>query len=487
MRARALPRLPAQDAHVADWETSRGGWRQRFVAPRLQIATASASLLVPLNSTLIAVGLPEVRHHFGVGVGALTWLVSSYLIAVAVSQPLGGRLGDRFGHATLVTAGLVVLLGTSLAAGSAWSFEALIAFRALQGVGAAFIAPNCSALLRKRVPPSRLGLVLGTNGAAVSSGAMLGPAFGGALLIAGDWRWLFFGNVPASLFALLLMLRLERDSGDRSQPSGIDLPSLLSLGGAFAGLSLLGAAIRLDNSAALLVAALFLPASVGAYLVLFRARNRGVVDLRLFSRRSYAVPAVSVALGNLVMYSMLVSIPVYARDIRDSSDGTVSALLFLMSAGTVILGPVAGGFADRVGTRLPILAGSVILVISAAGLAAMIGTGPALALALPLGLVGAGLGVSQAALSSAALQAWPPAVAGSASGTFSMMRYVGSITGVAIIAAILGAHPDVGSFRVLYTGLIGFALANVAVAWLIEPGIEMGPHVRTSPSERRSG
>ena len=182
------------------------------------------------------------------------------------------------------------------------------------------------------------------------------------------------------------------------------------------------------------------------------------------------MPAVSVALGNLVMYSMLVSIPVYARDVRDASDATVSALLFLMSAGSVLLGPMAGGFADRAGSRPPILAGSLILVVSAASLAAMTGSGPALLLALPLGLIGCGLGVSQAALSSAALQAWPPAIAGSASGTFSMMRYVGSITGVAIIAAVLGSDPDVQSFRVLYTGLIGFALANVAAAWLIGPG-----------------
>lgn len=444
-----------------------GGTR---LAPRMQAATALASLLAPLNSTMVAVALPDVRHHYDVGVGSLTWLVSSYLIAVAISQPAGGRLGDHFGHLRVVMAGLLALLVFSLAAALAWSFAALVTFRALQGIGAALVLPNCSAFLRKRASPDQLGRVLGANGAAISAGAALGPALGGVLLLAGDWRWLFLANIPASLVAFWLIARLERDEGDPSRPLGIDGPSLLALGGAFTGMSLLGVAARTDSRVVLLLALVILPGSVVAYASLFRVRRHGVVDLRLFTRRNYVASAIGVALANLVMYSALVSMPVYLAGLRGANDAVVGAMLFTMSAAMMALAPVAGGFADRVGSRLPIIAGALVLVAAATGIALLVGHGPLILLAFPLTLVGVALGISQAAQQSAALQAWPTNKAGSAAGTFSMMRYVGSVTGVAIIAAVLGGHPDTASFRFLFIALAGFAVANVGAALSIGRG-----------------
>lgn len=431
---------------------------------RIQGPLSLASLLAPLNSTMIAVALPAVRSDFHVGVGALTWLVSSYLIAVAISQPLGGRLGDAIGHLRVVMVGLVALLVFSLAAALAWNFFALVIFRALQGIGAAFILPNASAFLRKQVPTHQLGTALGVNGAAVSAGAAFGPVVGGLLLTAGDWRWLFFANIPVSAAALWLILRLQADAGLGRKALVIDVPSLLAIAGAFGGLSLVGTAARLHSPLLVAAGAGLVPLSLAGLVTRYRMRGTAIVDLRLFTRRNYVAAAAGVSLANLVMYSTLVAMPVYLGDVRHVSDAAIAFLLFVMSIAMVGVAPMAGGFSDRVGNRPPLVAGALVLLVSSVTFALILHEPPLVVLVGPLLLVGLALGVSGAAQQSAALQAWPPSMAGSAAGTFSMMRYVGSITGTAIIAALLGAHPGEPAFRLLFSVLVLFAIANLVAA-----------------------
>ncbi len=435
---------------------------------RLQVAMALASLLAPLNSSMIAVALPAVRSEFHVGVGPLTLLVSSYLIAVAVCQPLGGRLGDAAGHLRVVMVGLVAFVVCSAAAAAAWSFESLVVFRSLQGIGAAFVMPNAVAYLRRQAAPGQLGGVLGTNGAAISAGAALGPIVGGLLLVLGDWRWLFLANIPVSVVALGMVLRARPDRGSGLKALRLDVITLIALAGGFTGLTLLGSAVRLHSAALVALGLTVVPVSLAVYWLRYRQRGHAIVDLRLFTRRNYGAAAAGTALSNLVMYGALVAMPVYLRDVSGMGDGVIGILLFSMSVAMVAIAPFAGRSSDRLGSRPLILAGAVALLAAAVALALTMGHVATALLAIPLMLIGVGLGIAQAAQSSAALRAWPPEMAGSAAGTFSMMRYVGSVTGTAIIAAVLGAHPTVGSFQLLFAILAGFAAVNVGVAMAIE-------------------
>jgi MFS family permease len=431
---------------------------------KLQVAMAIAGLLAPLNSSMIAVALPAIRSDFHVGVGALTWLVSSYLIVVAVSQPVGGRLGDAVGHLRVVSAGLVALIIFSLAAAASWNFASLVVFRSLQGIGAAFIMPNAVAYLRRLVDPARLGSVLGTNGAAISAGAAFGPVFGGIFVALGGWRWLFLANVPVSLVALWLVLRLQTDQGAGRKALRLDLVSLVALAGAFTGMTLLGSAVRLHSATIIILGVALMPVSMAAYGLRYRQKGRAIVDLRLFTRRNYRAAAAGTALSNLVMYSALIAMPIYLGDLRHTSDAVIAALLFSMSIAMVTIAPFAGRASDRTGSRRPVVAGAVALLIAAASLTLLVGGPPVAVLTLPLLLIGVSMGIAGAAQSSAALQAWPTNMAGSAAGTYSMMRYVGSVTGTAIIAAVLGARPDEGAFRLLFAVMAVFALVNIGAA-----------------------
>ncbi|HEY8837895.1 MAG TPA: MFS transporter, partial [Dehalococcoidia bacterium] len=242
---------------------------------------------------------------------SLTWLVSSYLIVVAVTQPIGGQLGDALGHLRVVRWGLVILVACSFAAAFAWSFPSLVAARSLQGITAGLISPNITAFLRKRMSPGRLGSALGSNGAAVATGAAIGPIMGGFLLAARDWRLLFLANVPLGIVALLLVLQLRSDEGAGRSTFSIDTPSVLALAGVFTGATLIGTAIQHPSPIVIAAALLLLPVSAFAYLVSYVRRGSGVVKFQLFTRRNYWVSAAGVSLSNLVQYTILIGMPLY--------------------------------------------------------------------------------------------------------------------------------------------------------------------------------
>jgi len=206
---------------------------------RLAISAGAAALLAPLNSTMVAVALPAIRDEFNVGVVAVSWLVTSYLVAVAITQPVGGRLGDAVGSLAVLRIGLLGMAMCSVAAALSPSFELLVVTRSLQGVAAALLIPSSTAYLRKSVAVRNLPGVLGTNGAMISAGAALGPVAGGLILAVGGWHWLFLLNLPAVVAVWLLLLPLPADGGRGLRTFRVDPASLTALITAFTGLALL--------------------------------------------------------------------------------------------------------------------------------------------------------------------------------------------------------------------------------------------------------
>ncbi|MYK26943.1 MAG: MFS transporter [Dehalococcoidia bacterium] len=448
-----------ESAGEADLPLGQGTWR----SIEFQATVALAAMLTPLNSTMLAVGLPSIRSHFDVGVGEMTLLISVYLVAVAAMQPVSGRLGDAYGSIRMMMVGLVLLIAISAVSALATNLPMLILMRGLQGAATALVLPNGIAVLRKRTPSARLGTVLGMNGAALSIAAATGPVIGGALLLAGDWRLLFLVNVPLSVVAIAFLLRLKPDEGHGRETLHIDTPSLLALVAVFGSAVLIGSATRVENPAFLVAGGALLPVTVAAYWL--RSRWGGsIVEFRFFRAGNFRAAASSQGLTNLVMYSFLVSLPLYLVDLRGVSDQVVSMVLFSLMAAMITLSPVGGALTDRVGRRPLLLGGGFIIGVATVALMLLFDDPPLAAIIGPLIGVGIGLGISGPARSSAALEAWPRDVAGSVSGTFSMMRYAGAILGAAIIAALLGPDPGEGAFRLLTIVLAGVAILNIFVS-----------------------
>lgn len=399
-------------------------------------AVALAVVPIPLNSTMIAVALPEVADDFGTRVAAVSWLVTAYLIAMALLQPLTGRVGDRVGRRAAVVGGLVLFGAASVAAAVAPSVGVLIAARTLQAVAGAIVFPNAVALLRDLLPAERRGSGFGVLGAAIGIAAALGPPLGGLLVGVFGWRAVFVVNVPLVAAALALAWRaLPRRTRARAAAAE--------------------------------------PAAAPVRIV------------ALLRRRGLAAATGAVGLSNLSMYATLLCVPVLLSRRGGWSGEEVGALLAAFSVAMVVLSPVGGRLADRHGRRSMACAGLALFAAGCAplGLAGSeIGGGLLLA---ALTVAGAGMGLSNAALQTAAVEALAARDAGVASGVYSSGRYLGGI----VAALLLGAATH-GSQAGALDGLLAvISLAGLAalIVALVLPADGRAGRVTTERVRRPAG
>ena len=400
---------------------------QPIAAPDMRLVLIVVSLgavLAPLNSTMIAVALPEIRHDFGLSHAAAGWLISGYLIAMAVAQPLGGRLGDQIGRTAVFRAGLLAFFVLSIGATVAPNFLLLVTFRVAQAVAGAVLIPNGMAMLRALSPPEQLGRLNGMNGAILSTAAAGGPLLGAAALALGSWRFVFPVSIPLVLAALVLLQRLELPPELERERSPIDWIGIGIFVALLAGLTLQLSTLREGVEPVMAVARWAgLAVVAGLFIVRQRLTAAPAADWALFRNRSFAAATAWVMLTNLTMYTTLLMIPFFVRDVQGKSTQLAGLLLGAMSILVAFVSPIGGLLSDRFGRRAPALAGSVVaLAGSIALLAAMRTDTPPLILALCLATLGVGLGLGTGPSVTAAIESAPRRMAGTASGTSSMMR-----------------------------------------------------------------
>ncbi|HEX9941506.1 MAG TPA: MFS transporter, partial [Thermoanaerobaculia bacterium] len=189
---------------------------RRTAERTILVTVVLGAMLAPLNSTMITVALPTLLGDFGRSLVWGSWIVASYLVAMAAFQPLGGSLGDRYGRRRLFLIGLMLFLVATVVAALSWSIEVLIVARTVQAVAGATAIPNGTALVRSLIVPERQGRAFGTVASALALAAGLGPPLGGVLTAALGWRWIFAANILLIAPALILGLRLPAVSSATS-------------------------------------------------------------------------------------------------------------------------------------------------------------------------------------------------------------------------------------------------------------------------------
>jgi EmrB/QacA subfamily drug resistance transporter len=429
----------------------------------LLLTVCLGGVLAPLNSTMLAVALPELRDDFNVGHAEIAWLVSAYLIAMAVAQPLGGRLGDQLGRVGVFRVGLVLFLVLSLAAAAAPSYEALIAFRTGQALVGAAVIPNGFAMLRESLPMNQLGRSGGMTGSAMSMAAAIGPLLGALLLGLGSWRLLFLVNVPLVAAALTALYFLNYQSERTRTRVSLDWVGAGTFAAVLVLMTLLLNALRTGaESVVLLVAAIGFP---GLMVFFVRQQFRAttpIAEWRLFRIRSYSAATGYILMSNLVMYTTILAVPFFVEEVQGKGSFTTGTLLGAVSIPVAIVSPIGGRVSDEIGRRPPIFVGSLLVLAGATALFVGIGPdAPYAFLAVTLFVMGIGLGFSVGPSSAAAIESTPVELAGTAAGTNSMMRYVGSIIGAGVLGSILNtdnAAPGIDLFRIIFGVLVAVSV-----------------------------
>ncbi len=428
------------------------------------VLTATASLMVALDVTVVSTALSTIRLHLSASMTQLEWTVNAYGLSFAVLLMTGAALGDRFGRRRLFVGGLALFAAASAACALSPSVSWLIAARAIQGVGAALITPTSLSLLVEAFPPERRGQALGLFGAITGLAVVGGPVVGGAVTQGLAWQWIFWLNVPIGLAAIPFVLRRMEES--RGRHTTVDVPGLALVTGA--ALGLVWGLVRGNTAGWGSVEVLAMLIGGAALAAAFVARElrapRPMLPMRLFGSRGFASGN---AVGFLMFASLFSAVFFMAQFLQMSlGESPFQAGLRLVPwTGTVmIVSPIAGAVVDRIGERQLLVGG---LLLQAAGFAwvaleARAGLAYSTMIA-PLIMAGVGISSALPAAQNAVMSSVAPAEIGTASGTFSTMRQLGGAFGLAIAVAVFSGA---GSYASPETFSNGFAPAIAVSAAL---------------------
>ncbi len=406
------------------------------------LGLASGTVLIPLNSTMIAIALPKIMTEFQVGAGTVSWLVTLYLITVALVMPTSGTLGDRFGHRKMFVVGVVGFALTSFVATVAWSFPILVVARVLQAASGAAMTPNAASILRAIAPPDQRGGSFGLLDMISSTSAAVGPFVGGLLVTGFGWRSIFIVAIPIALTAAIAVVGVVPASRPQPARGPLDIAGLLLLSAC-----LLALLITLSTGRGQQWTWAGVGLS-GIFLMLFLARElripRPAVDVRLFRMWPFATAVAAVFGATIVLHATLIFVPILTQKLMHTPAASSGLVLLGLSGLSALSAPLGGRLSDYVGRRTPAVIGSVLMAIGLGALWWWSGT-PSLALLGGfLGVVGVGLGLSGSARQTSALESVPEASAGMAAGMYYTGRYIGGAVGAGLAGGILGTTVAAG-------------------------------------------
>ena len=438
---------------------------------------ALGNALVPLNSTMLVVALPFIARDAGTDIASASWLITTYLIAMAALQPVGGRIGDRFGRRRLMLGALAYFGLASIGAAVAQGLVPLAFFRLQQAVAGALIVPNGLGILR-RAAGDRAGMYFGLIAAISGTAASVGPLIGG-LLVAIDWRLVFIVNVPVIALALVLASANLPDEAGRRE-SRFDVIGVISLGLILSGAAWVLTSIARGVDPALVVGALVVIVAA----ILFTRYESGIADPalppRLFLIREFTAANAAIAAANMTLYATLLAIPALLATDPSAAVQTGFAL-FALSAAMAVLGPFVGMLIDRFGPRWPPAFGGLMITGGSLATAAILSDMNFGLLLLALLVMGAGVSFTFPATRVAAVDVVPRDYMALASGVVSTSRYFGGMVGAIVAGAALTTLPAATRgptlFAILASGGILTSLASLAM-----PGQSSARTVPPSPS-----
>jgi EmrB/QacA subfamily drug resistance transporter len=404
-------------------------------------ATVLGSGMAAIDSTVVGIALPTIGREFHATLGSLQWVVTGYTLTLAALLLLGGSLGDHYGRRRIFSVGVVWFAMSSAVCAAAPGITLLVITRALQGVGAALLTPGSLAILQASFDPSDRGRAIGAWSGLGGVATAAGPLLGGYLIAAASWRWIFLINLPIGALVLLATIRHVPETRDPTATGSIDVP-----GAALATLALAGVTYGLIEGPSLgwhsapVVAMLVAGALAGiAFIAVERSSPAPMLPLGIFASRQFSVTNALTFVVYGALGGALFLLPVELQVVDHYSALEAGAALLPLTVVMLILSARSGELASRIGPRLQMSIGPIVVGAGIALLARTTVDSSYLSGALPAVLVfGLGLAATVAPLTTTALGSAPAEHAGMASAVNNDVARVGGLIAVAVLPALAG-------------------------------------------------
>lgn len=460
---------PTSAEPSVSWGTAPGRW--------VLLATVLGSGMAFLDATVVTVALPTIGGELNASVAGLQWIVNGYTLTLASLILVGGSLGDRFGRRKIFLIGIVWFAGASILCGIAPSSEALVAARALQGIGGALLTPGSLAILQASFAAGDRGRAVGAWSSLSGIATAIAPFAGGWLLSAGSWRLIFLINVPLAVAVVVVTLRHVPETRNPSVVRGIDVAgaSLTAVGLAGVTWALINAGERGITAGVVSAGAIGLAALTG-FVAVERSSRHPMVPLEIFRSRQFT----AANLVTLIVYASLsisfFLLVVYLQEGLGYPPMRAGAATLPITGLMLALSAPAGHLSDRIGPRLPMTIGPLGI---AAGLALLSRVQPGstyLGAVLPgIILFGLGLSLTVAPLTATVLASAAIAHAGVASGINNAISRGAGLLAVAVIPGLTGltgdAYHQVAAFTAGFRAAMHISAALAAagglLAWLL--------------------
>ena len=459
----------------ADGARTTTGRSTRTVAARPGLVfavTALGTFMASLDLSIVNVAFPDIEASYPqASAASLSWIITAYSIVFGALLVVGGRTGDRLGRKRVFQGGIAVFLIGSFLCGIAPDVTTLVAARALQGIGAAFLVPASVALLIGAYPPERRMQIVAQWGGIGALAVATGPSLGAALVSAGGWRWAFFVNIPVGLFILIVGRRALSESSPEPNAGRPDYLGVVLMSGALAALVLaVSEGSTWGWTDARILGALAV-ALVGGALFVQRTLHHDdpVIEPTLYRSPPfvlangatvvYAAGFFAMLLGNILFLTGVWGYSIMAAGLAVTPGPVVVA---------IIAGPV-GKLAGRIGFRPVLLFGSTCFALGLGSYLWLVSATPDyLGTWLPgTLLVGVGVGFTFPVLSAAAVSSLPPARFAVGSAVNQTARQIGGALGISVLVVLIGS-PESGvdpldGFRQLWV----FAAVTATVSGII--------------------
>ncbi|MDF1531300.1 MAG: MFS transporter [ANME-2 cluster archaeon] len=404
---------------------------------RAMLVVSIGIFMATLDGSIVNIALPTLTDYFSTDILTIEWVILSYLVTITTLLLTLGRLSDMYGRKPVFSLGLLIFsLGSGLCSLSA-SANQLIAFRVVQGLGAAMVMANGPAIITDVFPHTERGKAMGLIGTVVSIGSMAGPALGGFLIHLWGWQSIFYINIPIGLLGTVYALRtLQTDQPRAGQK--FDIPGAVFMFMCLISLLLVitrGQELGWDSPAILGLSVMFAVFLAG-FVMAEKKVDQPMVELSLFKNRPFSASNASGLLSFVAMFTVILLMPYYLEKILGYNPSHVGMALIAVPLVMALVAPISGWISDKTNSFIlsSIGMGVSCLALFLLGNLDQNATFPDIV--VRLGMIGLGMGLFQSPNNSIVMGSVPKNRLGIAGGMLGMVRNLGMVTGVAISGAV---------------------------------------------------
>ena len=400
------------------------------------------TFMAVLDATIVNVGLPKIMASFGVGIDKIEWVITAYLLALAVILPASAWLADRIGYKRTYFFALLIFTSGSFLCGIAPNEDLLIFFRVIQGFGAGAIAPIGMAIVTREFPPERRGVALGFWAIAAAASVSFGPLIGGYLVDKFSWKLIFDINVPVGIIGMVATVVIQQEYKNPRKTkfdfiglisSTIFFPSLLY------GLTEANSTSNTQRwgSPEVLFFLALSAISLTVFVTAELTRKDPLIELRLLKNYNFGMSNLIIFLFGIGMFGSTFLMPIYLQNSLNYTALQAGAVFLPVGILQGITSPLSGLAADKINPKIPIILGMLLLTLSFYLNTFLSFLTERSYIMMTLYLRGIGLGALFSPLSALALVEIPREKMAQASGITNVIRQIGGSFGVAILTTIL--------------------------------------------------